>query len=104
MGTYQVGDIVVCKAQWYHKTYNKRGFVEEVLEEPNGWKKGRYGIYGLDEPNSLEKDDMWFGDYNGVELEPTGERMNTDTIEKYMEKYPTNYGLQQDIKKVKALM
>ena len=103
MPNYQVGDIVVCKAEWYHKTYNKRGFVEEVVEEPIGEKReGRYSIYGLEE--NVHENDIYFGDHNGVELEPTGEKMSIDTIEKYMEKYSTNYGLQEDMKKVKALM
>ena len=100
MHKYQVGDIVVCKAKWYHKTFNKRGFVEEIVDEPRGKREGRYSIYGLESQNTDVKhlnEGMYFGDHNGIELEPTGGRMDRASLQKYMSENSDDIMLQQDM-------
>ncbi len=98
MDTYHVGDIVVCRTS-YAKTDGKRGFIEEIVDEPTPQRTGRYSVYGLEIPNN-DKDEIYYGDYSPIELEKTGKVMTSEDILEYKATFHDNVGLQHDMDRV----
>ena len=99
----QVGDIVICKSEGYNRTYGKKGFIEEVVDEPRLHERlgrnGLYSIYGLDKANS-DSNALYFGDHAGRDLEETGVRMTIVDITEYQNRQPENKILQSDMDRV----
>lgn len=98
---FKVGDIVICHGR--ESIEGRKGFIEEVIVDAGGRFKpfGKFSIYGLEYATFLSDESLYFGDFNGDDLEPTGESMTVETLEQYKKKEPHNKGLIKDIDIVK---
>lgn len=99
---FHVGDMVICHG--YEKCEGKKGFIEEIITDPQQrfgsgrFYSGKYSIYGLEAVKWFTgSDSHYYGDFLGENLEPTGDMMSTEDLEKFKQKEPNNKGLQKDI-------
>jgi len=93
-----VGDIVVCHG--WNKTEGKLGFIEEIIVNSGGKFKatGQFSVYGLEFATFQDsRPSRYFGDNLGYQLEPNGDKMTKERLEKYAKVEPNNKGIQKDI-------
>lgn len=99
----KVGDIVICHS--WKPTENKKGFIEEIIGMPDPEFKdrnsrrssGRFSVYGLEPAKFSSDTSYYYGDFIGEDLEPTGDKMTKEDLEKYKLNEPDNLGIKHDI-------